>query len=116
MAGAFGAHGLQKMTADESILQGFRTAAQYQLVHALALIAVGILFTGPFSQRLLRWAAIFFVSGIILFSGSIYLLTFLKIKESSLSSVVGPITPLGGICFIAGWVLVAFAVLQKKKS
>ncbi len=116
IAGAFGAHGLQKLTSDEKILEGFRTAAQYQLVHAIALIIVGVLYAGAYSTRWLKWSAGFFIAGILLFSGSLYGLTFLKIQESRFSSVIGPVTPVGGLCFIIGWLLLAFAVLQKKKS
>ena len=113
-AGAFGAHGLQRATTDEKIIHGFQTAAQYQLWHALALIAVGIIFTGPFSPRLLKWSAGCFITGILLFSGSLYLLSFLKISGSSLASAVGPVTPLGGVFLIAGWLILAAAILKKK--
>jgi uncharacterized membrane protein YgdD (TMEM256/DUF423 family) len=113
--GAFGAHGLQKVTSDEKIIQGFQTAVQYQLWHALALIAVGILFAGGFSARLLQWSAWCFITGILLFSGSLYLLSYLKIRESGYTTVIGPLTPLGGVLFIAGWLILAAALLKKKE-
>lgn len=115
-AGAFGAHGLQKATADEKIIHGFQTAAQYQLWHALALLAVGIIFSGPFSARLLKWSAGCFIAGILLFSGSLYLLSYLKISGSGLTAVVGPVTPLGGVFLVAGWLILAAALLRKKDS
>lgn len=110
--GAFGAHGLEKVTNDEKILQGFRTGVQYQLYHALALLAVAILYD-KFSVKAMKWAGYFFIAGIILFSGSLFLLTFLKIQESNAVKFVGPVTPLGGLCFIAGWVFLLLAVLRK---
>lgn len=114
VAGAFGAHGLQKITADIKAIQGYQTAVQYQMWHALALIITGILSGAYFSSKLLKWAAICFISGIILFSGSLYLLTFLKIQESGGVKAVGPVTPFGGLFFIAGWLLLAVAILRKK--
>lgn len=111
--GAFGAHGLEKVTSNEKILQGFRTGVQYQLYHALALLAVAILFD-KLPVKVLKWAGYFFIAGIILFSGSLFLLTFLKIQESNAIKLVGPVTPLGGLCFIAGWLFLLLAVLRKK--
>ncbi len=111
--GAFGAHGLQKITADEKIIRGYQTAVQYQLWHALALLFTGMLYE-RLDARLMKWAARCFITGIILFSGSLYLLTFLKIRESSLTRIAGPVTPLGGLLFIAGWLLLLAALLKKK--
>ncbi|MES1220603.1 MAG: DUF423 domain-containing protein [Bacteroidota bacterium] len=113
--GAFGAHGLEKITTDEKVLHGFHTAVQYQMYHALALLAVAIIFE-KFSNRWVKWAGICFITGIILFSGSLYLLTILKIQESTAIKFVGPITPLGGIFFIAGWLCLAVGVLKRKSS
>lgn len=111
--GAFGAHGLERVTTDEKILHGYQTGVQYQLYHALALLAVGILFE-KYASRNLKWAAISFITGILLFSGSLYLLTFLKIQGSTAVRFVGPVTPLGGLFFIAGWLLLLLAVQKKK--
>ncbi|MBL7747615.1 MAG: DUF423 domain-containing protein [Chitinophagaceae bacterium] len=111
--GAFGAHGLEKITSDEKILHGYQTGVQYQMYHALALIAVGILY-GQMQGRFLKWAADCFIAGIFLFSGSLYLLTFFKIQGTKAVKFAGPITPLGGIFFIAGWLLLLLAVLKKK--
>ncbi len=112
--GAFGAHGLQKITSDTRIIQSYQTAVQYQLYHAVALIITGMLFTGGFSGSLLKKAATCFITGIILFSGSIYGLTVLKINDSDLTKLVGPVTPVGGLFFIAGWLLLMWAVLRRK--
>ncbi|HPG11796.1 MAG TPA: DUF423 domain-containing protein [Chitinophagaceae bacterium] len=114
--GAFGAHGLENITDDDTILKGFRTGVQYQMYHALALLITGII-----AERIdsvwVRRAAYSFITGIILFSGSLYLLTFLKIQESNAVRIAGPLTPVGGLFFIAGWLFLLVAVLsQKKKS
>ena len=111
--GAFGAHSLESLTKDERILHGFQTGVQYQMYHALALLGLAFLIE-KFTEARLKWAANFFIAGIILFSGSLYLLTFLKIQGSTAIKFVGPITPLGGIFFIAGWLfLLLFAVKRK---
>lgn len=100
--GAFGAHGLQNITSDEKIIHGFQTAVQYQVYHALALFVAGILYE-KIPHRFIKWAGNCFITGILLFSGSLYLLTFLKIQESSMVKIAGPVTPLGGVFFIVGW-------------
>lgn len=111
--GAFGAHGLEKITTDEKILHGFQTAVQYQMYHALALLAVGIIYE-KVPDKLIKWSSNLFILGIILFSGSLYLLTALKINDSSLTKIAGPITPIGGVLFILGWLLLLIAVLKRK--
>lgn len=111
--GAFGAHGLQKITADEKLLQGFQTAVQYQMYHALALLAVAIIYD-RLPDRLVKWSGILFILGIILFSGSLYLLTALKINESGLTKIAGPITPAGGLVLVAGWLFLLIGVLKKR--
>ena len=111
--GAFGAHGLEKLTSDEKILHGFQTGVQYQLYHGLALMVIGIIFE-KIPHHFIKWAAVCFISGIILFSGSLYLLTFLKIQGSSIIRYIGPMTPLGGIFFMAGWLFLLMGVVKKK--
>ncbi|MBN8687948.1 MAG: DUF423 domain-containing protein [Chitinophagales bacterium] len=111
--GAFGAHGLQRITTDPAIIQSYQTAVQYQMIHVLALLAVSILFQ-QFSAVLLQWTANLFLAGIFLFSGSIYILTYLKINGMT-TRWIGPVTPLGGVLFIGGWVCLFLAV-QKKKT
>src|SRR3954454_19967874 len=97
-AGAFGAHSLQeRLTAD--MLDVFKTGASYQMYHALALLAVGILL-GRFSTDGSPWlnaAGWLFVAGTVLFSGSLYALALSDVR------VLGAITPLGGVAFLGGW-------------
>jgi uncharacterized membrane protein YgdD (TMEM256/DUF423 family) len=111
--GAFGAHGLQNMTSDEKLIHGFQTAVQYQVYHALALLATGILFE-RFQDKLVKWAGNCFITGIVLFSGSLYLLTLLKIQGSSMTKIAGPITPIGGVFFILGWLFLFIGILKRK--
>ncbi len=112
--GAFGAHGLESITSDAKILHGFQTGVHYQMYHSLALLVIAIMYE-KFQNKSIKWAGNFFITGIILFSGSLYLLTFLQIQESSAVKIVGPITPLGGIFFITGWLFLLMAAIKKKK-
>lgn len=106
--GAFAAHGLKQMLTPYD-LAIFETAARYQMYHAIALLIVGILASMPqFSTRWLKLAAIGFVLGIVLFSGSLYLLALSGIRW------LGAITPLGGVAFIFGWLLLIVAGLRKQ--
>ena len=111
--GAFGAHGLARLTTDTTILHGFETGVEYQLYHAIALLFVGI-WADKNPVKWLRWAAICFIGGIIFFSGSLYLLTFLKLQESSAVKFIGPVTPLGGLLFILGWLFLLVTALKTK--
>ncbi|MDC1287422.1 DUF423 domain-containing protein [Gammaproteobacteria bacterium] len=104
--GAFAAHGL-KAILDAQQLALFETASRYQMYHALALLVVGVMLTNPqFSRRLLKYAAVAFILGIILFSGSLYLLALFGV------SWLGAITPIGGIAFLAGWLVTMVAALK----
>ncbi|HVT86434.1 MAG TPA: DUF423 domain-containing protein [Chitinophagaceae bacterium] len=113
--GAFGAHALQDIVIDEKILHGFQTGVQYQMYHALALLATGVLYE-KFPAKLLRWAGNLFISGIILFSGSLYTLTALNGKGGNLAKIIGPVTPIGGILFIVGWLFLVIVFLRNKNS
>ena len=104
MLGAFAAHGL-KSRLNEYSLGVFKTAAEYQMVHGLALIAVAILIKWGIN---LTVAGGFFIAGTLLFSGSLYLLALSGMKW------LGPITPLGGLCFIIGWVVILVQVARFK--
>ena len=108
--GAFAAHQLKAMVSAD-ILQIFETAVKYQLYHALALLATGILLQ-QFPVKQLHWAASLFIAGVILFSGSLYLLCYIKHQQIP-ATWVGAITPFGGLCFIAGWILLAVGVGRK---
>ncbi|KAK8121917.1 hypothetical protein PG984_010587 [Apiospora sp. TS-2023a] len=99
--GAFGAHGLKKRISDPARLQSWGTAAQYQLIHSVAaLVAANTMG----NTRAGRWGAGLFLAGISMFSGSIYLLT---LDPARFGKTLGPVTPLGGLCFIAGWAVLA---------
>ncbi|MBS1753267.1 MAG: DUF423 domain-containing protein [Ferruginibacter sp.] len=109
MLGAFAAHGLKKIF-DTDLLQVFETAVRYQFFHVFALLAAGILYK-DFTNKLIRWAGYFFITGIILFCGSLYLLCYVK-QQALPFNWIGAITPFGGAAFIAGW-LCLFAGLNK---
>lgn len=94
--GAFGAHGLRG-TIEERLMSAFETAVQYQLVHSLALLMVAILIGQLGRSLALELSAGAFMLGILLFSGSIYGLVLTDMRW------LGPVTPLGGVLFIAGW-------------
>lgn len=104
--GAFAAHGLRaRLPAD--LLAIFQTGVQYQMYHALALLAVGLLGLHLGSSGLLRASGWLFIAGIVIFSGSLYVLSLTGIRW------LGAITPIGGVAFLAGWVLLAAAVLRQ---
>ena len=99
--GAFAAHGL-KGRLSEQYLAIFHTGVTYHLVHTLALFGVALLAT-HLPGRLVTWAGICFAIGIVLFSGSLYLLTMTGISK------LGIITPFGGLAFLAGWLCLGLA-------
>ena len=109
--GAFGAHALKKMVPAETVAS-FQTGVQYQMYHAFALIIAAIL-SNNIKSKFIHWAAKSFIAGILLFSGSLYVLTFLKATESVGLTGIGMITPVGGLFFIAGWILLSIAVMKK---
>ena len=110
IAGAFAAHGL-KAVLDAQQLALFETASRYQMYHAFALLVVGMMLTNPqFSRSLLKLAALAFILGIILFSGSLYLLALVGV------SWLGAITPLGGIAFLSGWLMTMVAALKPARE
>ena len=98
--GAFGAHALQEVLSAKA-MSVFQTAGNYQFYHSLALIMVALLQTAYPSSRKLKWVAILFVQGLLLFSGSLYLLSLIGVRW------LGVITPLGGVSFIVGWLILA---------
>ncbi len=103
-AGAFGAHAL-RARVEPRLLEVFETGARYQMYHALALVAVGLV-AARWSAPLLSASGWLFVAGTVLFSGSLYAMTFTGIRA------LGAITPLGGVCFIAGWICLAVVALR----
>ena len=100
-AGAFAAHGLKgRLSADN--LDVWQTASRYHIYHALGLLAVAYAST-RWSGGLVAAAGWLFVAGVLLFSGSLYVLALTDVK------VLGAITPLGGLCFLAGWCCLGLA-------
>jgi len=100
-AGAFGAHGLKRMLSID-MMQIWQTAVLYQLVHGLGMLAIAALMA-RFNSPLLGWAGALMLLGIVLFSGSLYVLALSGTKW------LGAVTPLGGTAFIIAWALVALA-------
>jgi uncharacterized membrane protein YgdD (TMEM256/DUF423 family) len=105
--GAFGAHYFKKLISAEK-LESFETGVKYQMYHAIVLLIVGIAFPLPTSSQL--WACRCFVIGTVLFSGSIYFLSFAEYWKKNLK-FLGPITPLGGLFLIIGWSCLAISFL-----
>lgn len=106
--GAFGAHGLKAVLSPE-MLEVYKTGVTYQMWHALGLCAIGLLHRQNPRQALLTGAAWLMLSGIVLFSGSLYLLTLLDQKW------LGMITPFGGLAFIAAWVMLALYAAKEQR-
>ena len=105
--GAFGAHGLKsRITTD--MLEVFNTGVQYHLYHALGLLAIGLLLLHQPSSVWLKRAGWIMLTGIVFFSGSLYLLAVTGIRW------LGMVTPIGGTAFIASWILLFTAVLRKQ--
>lgn len=109
--GAFGAHALKvQLTADR--LASFETGARYQMYHALALLVVALLFQ-YLDDRLLRIVGWLFTVGVVLFSGSIYLLACRDMIGLTTYKWLGPLTPIGGTLLIIGWGLLFYASIKK---
>lgn len=103
--GAFGAHGLkQRLSAD--LLAVYQTGVQYHFYHTLALLAVGLLMLQWPLNNSLRWSALLFCIGIVIFSGSLYVLSISGVRW------LGAITPIGGVAFLAGWIMLGVAILK----
>jgi uncharacterized membrane protein YgdD (TMEM256/DUF423 family) len=111
--GAFGAHALKKLASDGAV-NIFETGLRYQFYHVFALAMVGILYR-DFSNKWLLWSGNLFIIGMLLFCGSLYLLTYFKATAKPGFDWVGAITPLGGVAFIAGWVCL-FAGLYRSTA
>jgi uncharacterized membrane protein YgdD (TMEM256/DUF423 family) len=112
--GAFGAHKLKTMVS-EAAVNTFETGVRYQFYHAFGLFIVGILYK-EYSNKFLRLAGWLFIGGVLLFSGSLYILTYKAVTVSTGFKWAGPITPLGGLLFIAGWLSLAIGIGTKRMS
>lgn len=100
--GAFGAHALQKLLTQHGRQETFETAVKYHFYHALALILTGIIISHKAGEyKTLNWSGYCFIAGVLIFSGSLYILCL------SGNTWWGRVTPIGGLFFIAGWVLLA---------
>jgi uncharacterized membrane protein YgdD (TMEM256/DUF423 family) len=110
--GAFAAHKLRDMLPADGV-SVFETGVRYQFYHTFALLMVGVL-SEKFSNKWVHIAGNCFIIGIILFSGSLYALTVLRITDTTgLNNIVGIITPFGGLFFIIGWLFLLLGVSKK---
>lgn len=101
--GAFGAHGLKNELTEE-MLTIFETGIEYHFYHAMGLLILGLVAQYLPDSALLEWSGWLMIFGIIIFSGSLYILSITGIRW------LGAITPIGGLCFIASWIFLALAV------
>ncbi|HEX6982107.1 MAG TPA: DUF423 domain-containing protein [Balneolaceae bacterium] len=106
MLGAFGAHGLKKTLSDE-MLGIFETAVAYHFYHAIGLLILGLTAHYLPDSDSLKWSGWLMMAGILIFSGSLYILSISGVRW------LGAITPIGGLCFIASWILFALAVWKR---
>ena len=103
--GAFGAHGLEGKLA-ERMMKNFQTGVQYQMYHSLGLVLIGLIAWKLQGSSLIYAAAWSLLIGIILFSGSLYVLSLTGMTK------LGMITPFGGVAFIVGWILLVISVMR----
>lgn len=106
MLGAFGAHGLKSQVSEE-MLSNYQTGIQYHFYHALGLILLALFIIVKGDSSLANWTGWLFLGGIIIFSGSLYVMAGTNAKW------LGAITPIGGLAFIIGWVLWLVDVYQR---
>jgi uncharacterized membrane protein YgdD (TMEM256/DUF423 family) len=105
--GAFGAHKLKDFLLQTGRTDTFEKAVTYQFYHSLALLVIGLLATQvQINTKYLNYAGYSFIAGIIIFSGSLYILCLTETPKW------GAVTPIGGVCMIAGWVLVFLSILK----
>lgn len=108
--GAFGAHSLKNVLSSGS-LEIWAKGVEYQFYHTFALL---FLANYAAEGHPVKWAYRFFTLGIVLFSGSLYLLATRSILNIGFVNFIGPVTPIGGLCFILGWAMLFFTVLKRK--
>jgi uncharacterized membrane protein YgdD (TMEM256/DUF423 family) len=109
--GAFAAHGLKQMYSLEE-LNIFETGVKYQMYHALGLGLVAIYYNIN-RHKFIKLAGWLFVTGMLIFSGSLYVLSYCKFLQAANWYWLGAITPLGGLCFIFGWAILFFTFIRK---
>ena len=105
LLGAFGAHALKTSLSPE-MMQVYKTGVEYQFYHALGLLLIGLI-GFQIQSKYIKWSGILISIGIILFSGSLYLLSITGIRW------IGAITPIGGLSFVAGWVFLVLAIRDR---
>ena len=110
--GAFGAHGLKSIVSEYSI-EIYNKGVYYQVVHSLGIVISAFLLKEERSLKILRFL---FLSGVVGFSGSLYLLTFSESLPSLVKQIVGPITPVGGVFFVIAWVYMARAFRKEMNN
>lgn len=110
--GAFGAHTLRNFLSPEQI-QTFETGIRYQFYHTFALLFIALA-AEKLPATMMKYCRYFFTAGILLFSGSLYLLACAGLLHLSNHSWLGPVTPLGGLCFIIGWGILLIAGFKKE--
>ena len=108
--GAFGAHGLKSLVNTEAV-SSFEVGVRYQMYHALALLFIGLSTAIP--QKAKQLVLLLFVLGIVLFSGSIYLLSLKEVLPFAVSKIAF-LTPVGGFAFIVGWIIFIVRIMKLK--
>lgn len=114
--GALGAHALKNQVPSGLItldqLNGFDTGVKYHMYHTLAMLLI-VLLNKQMESKYLKWAYLFFLNGILLFSGSLYFLCTRNLLGADWLKVLGPITPVGGLLFVAGWLCLSINAVKK---
>jgi uncharacterized membrane protein YgdD (TMEM256/DUF423 family) len=113
MLGAFGAHGLKRLVSPLQI-ETFKTGVQYHFYHAFA-IALAVIISQFHDSQQIRRVFWYFASGIVLFSGSLYAMTFAEAAGTEGVRWLGAVTPIGGVLFIYGWSLLAYSIYKIEK-
>lgn len=112
--GAFGAHAMKDLVGENAVAT-FDTATRYMLYHSFALILCGILYNYA-PGKLLLWSGRFFAFGLLFFCGSLIYIAFMQAIVQPMMRWVGPVTPVGGLLFILGWLLMAIAAMRLRKK
>lgn len=109
--GAFGAHGLEGKIPQDKIMT-FEVGVRYQFYQAFGILFLGLIF--PYLSFSLVWVLRLMLIGVVLFSGSIYLLATQSLLGLDISRILGPVTPLGGLLLISGWCLLLIKLIRQK--
>ena len=112
--GAFGAHSLKQVVSDNAV-NTFETGVRYQFYHVFALLATGLIYK-DYTNKWITYAGKLFITGIILFSGSLYVLTFFVAPVKPSASWIGIVTPFGGLASILGWIFLFVGLKKEKKN